>query len=184
MFDRIFKRLVSIPKENEDLVNSIKNILLTCLYDETHILMAVEWLKHKCIVLENGEVREDLALTTADRYKILAKIYEYECVDLKTKTELLNKEIELTKCDRSNRLRLECESALPDAENKQRIWEILINPIANNLSSYDYSALVDGFFKRSQKYFMEPYVDKFIEALPIIADLEEKEYMTTFLEGL
>ena len=123
-------------------------------------------------------------LTVADRYKILGKIFEYECVDLKTKTELLNKEIELTRWDRSNRLRLEWESALPDPENKEKIWNILINPIAHNLSTYDYSAIVDGFFKRSQKHLMIQYVDKFIEVLPIFADLEEKEYMTTFLDGI
>ena len=184
MFSKLFKKLIVIPKENEEIINTFKNMLIICLFDESHILMAVNWLKHKWIVLENGEIREDLKLTTTDRYKILPKIFEYECVNFETKTSLLDSEIELTKCDRSNRLRLECNSALPDSKNKLKIWEILTDPISNNLSNYDYCAIVDGFFKRTQKYMMNEYVDRFIEILPKIADFEEKEYMTAFLEGV
>lgn len=143
--------------------------------------MATSWLQKGYITDENEEIVESLNLTVTDRYKLLKEIFQYECIDLPTKHQLLQKELAIDKSDTAHRLKICWEASLPDPENKAKIWEIITHPWDHHLSIYDYKQYITGFMAISQWKILKEYEEKYLEALPIFADWGDKEYMDTFV---
>ena len=61
------------------------------------------------------------------------------------KEELLEKTLGDDKSDIAQRVRLTCNSGLPDPENKAKIWKEITN-VTSKESIYDRSAKMGGFY--------------------------------------
>ena len=85
MFERLYNKVISIPKEKEDLIDVFKSSLLSYLVNDEHIKLAATWLENGCITLRDGEKREDLYLKFIDQSYILARVCESEIIDIGAK---------------------------------------------------------------------------------------------------
>jgi hypothetical protein len=79
------------------------------------------------------------------------------------KKELIQKVLGDDKSDDVQRIRITCEAAFADAENKERVWNILIEENSTH-TVYQREAMMSGF-KAGGQELMAPYADKYYDAL-------------------
>ncbi|CAI2380745.1 unnamed protein product [Moneuplotes crassus] len=186
---RYYRRILEIAqkfeeeptKHYEELIKVLKSSMINYLYGNEQAQMATKWLQKGYITDEEDKIVEALNLTLSDRHKLLKEIFQYDSIDLKVKQELLQKELDVDKSDTAHRLKICCDSSIPDLENKAKVWEMIIHPWDYQLSIYDYKEYIRGFMAISQWELLKEYEDKYLEALPTFADCGDKEYMDTFV---
>jgi len=98
---------------------------------------------------------------------LIKVLHRFKEIPLEKKTELLNKVLEGDNSDLASNLRLTCESALPSAEAKAKVWAILTD-LNSTESMYQKSARMSGFYAYNQMDEIRPYFAKFYEFLPTL----------------
>lgn len=172
MFDKLYQRYDEISTTNPELKKVVKSSLFYYLAYDEHIEQASKWL-------ENNEME----LEAEDKEAILLAVYRSKNFDKDTKNKMLKDYQGGDQSDRAQRFKITCAAALPDKENKARVWDIITHPKEKELSSYEYRAYLNGFYARTQKDLTEEYVGKYLEELPKFAKSGEKDHMTIFTGG-
>ena len=86
------------------------------------------------------------------------------------------------KSDKATNLKLKCEALTPTAKSKSKVWALIADH-TNDLSSYQRSAYMGGFFDRNHPDLLKPYFDKYIEKVHDCATCGNKEFMGAFVNG-
>ncbi|CAI2378550.1 unnamed protein product [Moneuplotes crassus] len=172
MFEGAKNLYESLPESQKELKNLVKNHIFSYLHDKDHIKAAASWYSEGTIELEDEDKKAI----------ILAAIRSQYLEESQTK-DLLEKYLQDNQTDRGERFKITADAAVPTKENKERVWNIIINPRENELSSWEYRAYISGFYSRFQKDLLKDYPSKYLEALPKLVQIGEKDLMTIFTSG-
>ena len=183
MFEKAYETLSALPSDQKDLAGVFKSNILYFIESQDNLEKALDWLENNCIILKDGTKNEDLSLKKTEINFIIKKIYQSSKFDTEFKDKLFEKHVGTEQSDRNVRLKISCQTAIPDRENKAKAWDIITNPKDNNLSIYDYNAYLSGFYCRSQIMLGSEYIEKYVEELPKFARTGEKDHMSTFSAG-
>jgi len=127
----------------------------------------LKWLETQKIFKAGEENKILFELNKKQQQSLIKVIHKFKEIPIEKKTELLNKILEGDNSDVASNLRLSCESALPSAEAKAKVWAILTD-VNSAESRYQKLARMQGFYAFNQLEEIRPYFVKFYEFLPIL----------------
>ncbi|GIW17491.1 MAG: aminopeptidase N [Tepidiforma sp.] len=130
--------------------------------------------------LADGEVAvPGLLIDQEMRWAIAAKAVAY---GLPGAAERLAAEAARDPSDRGVRARLRAETSAPDPAVKEAAWAKFLGEGYGSL--YLTAAAMSGFNWRHQRALLEPYVDRFFDAVPTVFAERDKEFATDFFRNL
>jgi aminopeptidase N len=123
-------------------------------------------------------------LIQSKRFSYIKSIYASRTIPLEEKEALLNKEIKRDKnSNDSAKIKIECDSALPDRKNKEKIWKMIIEESDKDITE-NMQALMAGFAPVELYDLVEDFLtQQFFEVLPKIKNASEDfiYLFTTFM---
>lgn len=155
MFETLLKMLQRSDIDPSTRVPIVDN-LFSFVSHKDHIEIALKWLERGAILTENDE--ELFKLAAKHKYSILKVLHGDPSFPTDFKNELLNKTLGDDKSDITENVRETCNAAIPDAANKQKVWESLIDPTSED-SIYKRGARMSGFYNWKQLDLVRPYFD-------------------------
>lgn len=88
-----------------------------------------------------------LKLTVSHKHAIVRALYRSKESNTEERKKWLDAVTEGDKSDLVEQLKATCDALEPSAENKERIWNILVND--KDTSLYIKNAMISGFYSRS-----------------------------------
>lgn len=170
LFDMVVKRLKIETSENmkKHLINNA--ISFACTHE--HKLLLIQWLKE-------GIQVKDAVLSQHNKYAIIEKIYEDKEFPLEEKEKLLKQELDKDKSDEGQRAKKVCEAALPNAENKAKLWNWLLDENVKESEHMIFSAMA-GFMSWEQEDLTKQYQEKYFDVLINVFEKRTKSYAQEF----
>ena len=90
------------------------------------------------------------------------------------KKALIEKVLGDDQSDTAKRVRITCEAAFANPENKERVWKILTEENSTH-TTYEREAMIQGFMAGGQE-LMAPYADKYYDALTTLSHKQVYRY--------
>ena len=181
MFNLIWKKL----EDEKD--QSFKTIyyqqMFLYLVGEEHIMEALKWLSDNKVRTPEGNVIEGVALQQEDRHRIIRCLFALPDFDQKEKDKVLAQELEKDTSQKAKLLEKTCYALTPTKERKLEVWNTLFAE-KQTISYYERSALIAGFWHYKQSEVLAPYYEKFLQALPKIAERGDNDYKKAIVSGM
>ena len=135
-----------------------------------------------CGDLADGKVEiPGLTIDQEMRWSIAARYVAYGIEDA---AERVAEERRRDPSDRGQRALLRCEVSAPDTAVKQAAWERFQTGPSAYGSLHLTGAAMGGFHYWAQAALLQPYVERYFEALPGIFEREEREFSGTYFSNL
>ncbi|HVM19317.1 MAG TPA: aminopeptidase N [Egibacteraceae bacterium] len=121
-----------------------------------------EQLERVRALLEGGVEVEGLQVDTDLRWHLLTSLAAVGAAP----AGLIDEELERDPTDQGRRRAAAARAARPDAEAKSAAWDAVLTEARMPLATK--RAIVSGFAQYGQDELLRPYVDRYLEALPVI----------------
>ena len=157
--------------------------LMGFLSSEAQVKEAVTWVEGGNFKRKDGRNIEGAKLTANDRQTAIKAFVELPGESREKKEQLVRDELERDKSEKGKLFELTCYALLPDAERKAEVWERALDR-EGKLSFYEHKALMEGFWSVKQGALLQNYFNKFVEAIPDIANRGDKDFVKNFLFGM
>ncbi len=170
------------------LVKILENELSKFFFSEDVVKQIISFLPRNCT---NDEDRKYLIkllninsklISQDNRFSIVKNIFKSRTISLEEKQKLLEKECERdNNSDSSIRARIGCNAALPDKENKLKVWDKLVNE-PNKDSLKNRIQLMASFAPYDQIDLVEDLIkNKYFEVFPDLIKNVEHFYLEYFI---
>jgi len=93
-----------------------------------HINLSLKWLESGFIFAPSAPEKSLYTLQNMQKYSILKSVFKEPSIDKATKMALLEKTLGDDKSDIATNTRECCLAAIPEPENKERVWKELTEP--------------------------------------------------------
>ncbi len=120
-------------------------------------------------------------ISQENRFKFVENIFKSRTIPKEVKEEMFKIEEERDKkSDQSVQSKLTCEAGIPTKENKELIWDKILN---SKDSLYNLQSLMYAFAPYDQLDLVQDYVkNKFFEVLPDLGKKKESFFIDTFVD--
>ena len=179
MFNLLWKKLEE--EKDETFKTIFYSQLFFYLVGDDHVIEAMKWLKDEKVRTPEGAVIEGVSLKQADRHAIIRAVFALPDFDQKQKDEILAEELKKDTSEKAKLLKITCHALTPTKENKEEVWKTLFAE-KQTISYYERNSMMNGFWHYKQAALLEPYYEKFIKALPEIAERNDADYKKSFVK--
>jgi aminopeptidase N len=112
--------------------------------------------------LESGEARPGLAVDRDTRWIVVRRLVELGAEG----DALVDREAEADRSSSGHQSALTARASRPEARAKEEAWRKLVDP---HVANRDFDAIVAGLWTAGQEELVEPYLDRYLEDAPRIA---------------
>lgn len=133
---------------------------------EADIQKVLTWLRAGSILNDDGTTI--FKLSSSHKRGILQVFSKRGKFPAKDMPALIDEVLGEDKSDLAKNTRLVCAAAVPEAANKEKVWNDLLDP-QSSLSSKQRQAMMSGFYSWDQIDLIRPYFSRFYEILPQLA---------------
>lgn len=142
----------------------------------------LKWVRDGSILSTDGATKI-FKLTASHKRAIVKTVFKSNELSTEEKNTLLSDVIGDDKSDLARNTRLTCAASIADADNKEKVWNGLLDP-KSTLSSKERQAQMAGFYSRDQLDVCRPYFNKFYDILLQLESEHGYKYMEAFFYSM
>ena len=155
----VFLKKAVKEQENVGLQTFCIEKAISFIIDEENLKLCSSWINEGKIKVGGEELKCEF--TPEHKYSIIKSYCASKAFTLDEKNALKAKVFENDTSDKAKNVQEVCESILPDADLKAKIWEEVTN-IDSQEGLMKMKIKMSGFFQREQQLdLIEPYFEKF-----------------------
>ena len=181
LFNALIEKIIN-DSSNKELFKELVGVCILSATTQEQMQAIIKWAKDKFITYHGKEYKE-LEIKELYQIKIIKIVYADLTISNEEKKQLFELLFKDSNSESVKNTKIICDAMIPDKENKEKLWNYYLSP--DHKESFEQiSYSMSGFYVWNQIEMMEEYVDKFINAAPVICKIYSPEDMVTVLCSL